>query len=114
MVSYLDIDFIAVWQSILIDLTLLVRLISGAPSSVSHSQINFIVPTVFSIIQFICVYCNVDPMILNQFVLVNTVLTTVWAGRTRRQEVQILESEHNSTASPPMAIYMYLDWKPGA
>ncbi|KAG8218073.1 hypothetical protein J3R82DRAFT_3575 [Butyriboletus roseoflavus] len=73
---------------------------------------NFLVPTMFSIAQFVCVYRNVDPMILNQLVLVNTMVATfgvafatVWAGKTRRQEEQILESTRNNTTSRLMAIF---------
>lgn len=73
---------------------------------------NFLVPTMFSIAQFICVYRNVDAMILNQIVLANTMIATfgvafatVWAGKTRREEAQILDSKRNNTTSRLLAVF---------
>ncbi|KAG8215920.1 hypothetical protein J3R82DRAFT_7892 [Butyriboletus roseoflavus] len=66
---------------------------------------NFVVPTMFSIAQFACVYRGVDMVILDDIMLVNTMLATfgvafatVWAGTTNRQEAQVLNSKRNDTA----------------
>lgn len=67
---------------------------------------NFVVPAMFSIAQFVCVYRNVNMVVLDQIMLVNMMVATfgvafatIWAGSTNREEAQILDSKHINTAS---------------
>ncbi|KAF8141358.1 hypothetical protein EV363DRAFT_1391827 [Boletus edulis] len=57
---------------------------------------NFIIPSIFSIAQLIVVYRNVNVLMLNDVVLVNTMLAvfgvvfaTVWAGNVSQRETRI-------------------------
>jgi len=57
---------------------------------------NFIIPSVFSIAQLIVVYRNVNVLIVNEVVLVNTMLAvfgvvfaTVWAGNVSQRKTRI-------------------------
>jgi len=57
---------------------------------------NFIIPSVFSIIQLVVVYRDVDVFAVNDIVLVNTMLAvfgvvfaTVWAGTVGKQQAQV-------------------------
>lgn len=57
---------------------------------------NFLIPSVFSIAQLIVVYRNVNVLIVNEIVLVNTMLAvfgvvfaTVWAGNVGKRQAQI-------------------------
>jgi hypothetical protein len=54
---------------------------------------NFVFPVLFSLVQIIIVYCEVNPVVVNDIVLVNTsiavigvVFATVWAGSGHRNE----------------------------
>ncbi|KAG2042215.1 hypothetical protein BDR03DRAFT_854103 [Suillus americanus] len=56
---------------------------------------NFIIPALFSVAQIIVIYCEVDPVVINQIILANTsiavigvVFATVWAGSVNRQIAQ--------------------------
>ncbi|KAF9220712.1 hypothetical protein BS17DRAFT_313955 [Gyrodon lividus] len=56
---------------------------------------NFIIPSLFSIAQLIVVYRSVDVIVVNEIVLVNTmiavfgvVFASVWAGKEARREAQ--------------------------
>jgi len=56
---------------------------------------NFIIPSLFSIAQLVVVYRNVDVLVVNEIVLVNTMLAvfgvvfaTVWTGSASRREAQ--------------------------
>lgn len=67
---------------------------------------NFVVPAIFSIVQFACVYRNVSMVTLDQIILVNLMLATfgvafatVWAGSANRQEAYILGPKYNNTAN---------------
>lgn len=75
---------------------------------------NFVVPTMISIAQFVYVYHNVNTLVLNQIILVNTmfatfgvVFATVWAGSTNRREPQLLDLKRhdNHTWSHPMPVF---------
>ena len=65
--------------------------------TLSHIALsNFIIPSLFSIAQLVVVYRNVDVLIVNEIVLVNTMLAvfgvvfaTVWAGNVGRRAAQI-------------------------
>lgn len=57
---------------------------------------NFMIPSLFSIAQLVVVYRNVNVLIVNEIVLVNTMLAvfgvvfaTVWAGNAGRREAQM-------------------------
>jgi hypothetical protein len=54
---------------------------------------NFVFPVIFSLILIIVVYCEINPVAVNNIILVNTsvavigvVFATVWAGSTRWDE----------------------------
>ncbi|KAH0836877.1 hypothetical protein J3R83DRAFT_8672 [Lanmaoa asiatica] len=56
---------------------------------------NFLVPSLFSIAQLVVVYHNVDPLVVNEIVFVNTMLAvygvvfaTVWSGNVGRNEAR--------------------------
>lgn len=73
---------------------------------------NFVVPAMFSIAQFVCAYRNVNALVLNQVILVNTMVSTfgvafatVWAGSVSRQRVQVQESYRKYTTSRLMSIF---------
>ena len=65
--------------------------------TLSHIALsNFIIPSLFSIAQLVVVYRNVDALVVNEIVLVNTMLAvfgvafaTVWAGNVSRREAQM-------------------------
>lgn len=57
---------------------------------------NFIIPSLFSIVQLIIVYRNVNIVVVNEIILVNTMLAvfgvvfaTVWVGNVSRREAQM-------------------------
>lgn len=64
--------------------------------TLSHIALsNFLIPSLFSIVQFVVVYRSVNVLIINDIVLVNTMLAvfgvvfaTVWAGNVSRREAQ--------------------------
>ncbi|KAG1906975.1 uncharacterized protein F5891DRAFT_940924 [Suillus fuscotomentosus] len=56
---------------------------------------NFVIPALFSVAQIIVIYCEVNPVVINQIILANTsiavigvVFATVWAGTVNRQIAQ--------------------------
>jgi len=66
---------------------------------------NFILPSLFSIVQLIVFYRDTDTKVVNDIILVNTMLAvfgvvfaTVWAGNVRRREAQINLQEDTSQA----------------
>lgn len=65
---------------------------------------NFVFPTLFSLAQIVIVYREVDIIVINDIVLVNTsiavigvVFATVWAGSSRWAE----DRNHNEVHPPP-------------
>lgn len=61
---------------------------------------NFVIPTLFSIAQLIVIYHGVSTKVINDIVLVNTMLTvfgvvfaTVWVGKERKRDIETLD--HN-------------------
>ncbi|KAG2127455.1 uncharacterized protein EDB93DRAFT_215879, partial [Suillus bovinus] len=56
---------------------------------------NFIIPALFSVVQIIVIYCEVNPAVINQTMLANMsiavigiVFATVWAGSVNSQIVR--------------------------
>ena len=71
---------------------------------------NFIIPSLFSIAQLIVVYRNVNVLIVNDIILVNSMLAvfgvvfaTVWAGSASRREVQLEQWENTSPTDDDLA-----------
>ncbi|KAH0827409.1 hypothetical protein J3R83DRAFT_4065 [Lanmaoa asiatica] len=79
--------------------------------STFNPLIKFI-SSLFVFVQFVSVYHNIDPTVLDQLILVNTMLATfgvafatIWSGSTNRREEQLFNSKRNNSASHMMAVF---------
>lgn len=69
---------------------------------------NFVIPTLFSIAQLVVIYNGVSTQIVNDIVLVNTMVTvfgvvfaTVWVGKQRKGDAEALDHNEQPMKTDP-------------